>query len=487
MKTRTISVEALGRIEGEAGLVLRMREGAIPDVRLNVFEPPRFFEALLRGRTHAEAPDIVARICGICPVAHQVTACRAIENAFGVTIDPSVRILRRLLYLGEWIASHALHVYLLHAPDFLRVPDAIAIARDNPDIVSRGLRVKKLGNALLTTVGGREIHPINLRVGGVYSAPAAESLRALAGELEWARDASIETVRFVSGLEFPEFEPAVELVAVQNPGEYAIDQGQIVSSGGLAIDAREYEHIFTEIHIAHSHALHSVGPDQAPYSVGPLARYNLNRVWLSQAAAASAREAGIADGCRNPFKSIIVRAVELVHACDDALALVGRYEPPAAPAVSVEPAAATGSAVTEAPRGLLFHRYRLDGKGRITAANIVPPTAQNQAVMERDVRQLVSTRMDLPTPALTALCEQAIRNYDPCISCATHFLRLTVESGGEADGGSRGSRGSQGSKGSVQEVHKGSRGSVQRVQPLEPSEPRESNLLNLLNPVNRTS
>ncbi len=434
MKTRTISVEALGRIEGEAGLTLRLREGAVADVRLNVFEPPRFFEALLRGRTYAEVPDIVARICGICPVAHQITACRAIENAFEVTIDPAVRILRRLLYLGEWIESHALHVYLLHTPDFLALPDAFSVARDHPDIVARGLRVKKLGNALLTTIGGREIHPVNLRVGGLYCAPPAAALQALAGEIEWARDASIETVRFVSTLECPEFEPAVELVAVQNPGEYAVDEGRIVSSAGLSIDAREYEHRFTEIHIAHSHALHSVGPDESPYSVGPLARYNLNRVWLSPAAAGAARAAGIADGCHNPFKSIVVRAVELVHACDDALALIRQYEPPASPVAAIDPAAASGSAVTEAPRGLLFHRYRLDAKGRVTDAHIVPPTAQNQAVMERDLRQLVSARLDLPIPALTALCEQAIRNYDPCISCATHFLRLRLEAADSADG-----------------------------------------------------
>ncbi len=429
MTTRTINVEALGRIEGEAGLVIRMREGAIADVRLNVFEPPRFFEALLRGRTYAEVPDIVARICGICPVAHQVTACRAIEHALGVEIDPAVRILRRLLYLGEWIESHALHVYLLHAPDFLGLPDAIAAARDHGELVGRGLRVKKLGNTLVAAIGGREIHPINLRVGGVYSAPAAPALRALAGEIEWARDASIETVRFVAGLAFPDFEPDVDLVAVRNPGEYAIDEGGVASSGGLAIDAREYEHRFTEIHLAHSNALHSVGPDESPYAVGPLARLSINRAWLSPAAADAARAAGIGDGCRNPFKSIIVRAVEIVHACDDALALIGQYQAPAAPAAPVEPAAGSGAAVTEAPRGLLFHRYRLDGKGRITDAKIVPPTAQNQAVMERDLRQVAGAHLDLATPALTALCEQAIRNYDPCISCATHFLRLRIEGG----------------------------------------------------------
>ncbi len=434
MTVRTINVEALGRIEGEAGLTLRLREGVISDVRLNVFEPPRFFEALLRGRGYAEAPDIVARICGICPVAHQITACRAIENAFGITIDPAVRALRRLLYLGEWIESHALHVYLLHTPDFLGLPDAIAVARDHGEVVARGLRIKKLGNALMTAVGGREIHPINLRVGGVYCAPGPETLRALAAELEWARDASIDTVRFVSALEFPDFEPAVELVAVQSPGEYAIDQGRIVSSGGLSIDAREYEHGFTEIHIAHSHALHSVGPEGGAYLVGPLARYNLNRVWLSSAAIDAARAAGIGEGCRNPFKSIIVRSVELVHACDEALALVKEYAPPASPAAPVKAIAGTGSAVTEAPRGLLFHRYRMDAKGRITAANIVPPTAQNQAVMERDLRELASTRMDLPAAALTSLCERAIRNYDPCISCATHFLRLGIESGGSRGG-----------------------------------------------------
>lgn len=430
MMTRTIKVDALGRIEGEAGLTLRVRDGAVSDVRLNVFEPPRFFEAFLRGRACTEVPDIVARICGICPVAHQITACRAIESAMGVTIDPAVQALRRLLYLGEWIESHALHVYLLHIPDFLGVPDAIALARDHQEVVTRGLRIKKIGNALMTAIGGREIHPINVRVGGLYRAPDAARIQALAGDLEWARDASVETVRLVAALQFPDFEPDSEFVAVQKPGEYAIDEGRIVSSGGLSLDARGYEQAFTEIHLAHANALHSVGPEGGPYEVGPLARFNLNREWLSPIALDAATAAGIGDGCRNPFKSIIVRAVELVHACDQSLALVRRYEPPAAPAVAAEPRATGGAFVTEAPRGMLFHRYRIDSKGRVTAAKIVPPTAQNQGIMERNLRQLVSTRMNLSTAEITSLCEHAIRNYDPCISCATHFLRLRIEEDG---------------------------------------------------------
>jgi coenzyme F420-reducing hydrogenase alpha subunit len=427
MNTRSIAVEMLGRIEGEAGLTVRTRDGVVSDVRLNVFEPPRFFEAFLRGRTWAEVPDIVARICGICPVAHQVTACCAIENAFGVTVDPAVRLLRRLLYLGEWIESHALHVFLLHAPDFLGHPDAIALASKQPELAARGLRIKKVGNAIITAVGGREIHPINLRVGGVYAAPDPARLRPLVSELEWARQAAAATATLVAALEFPDFEPGADFVALQEPGEYPLDHGHIVSSAGLSIEARDFEHYFKEIHLAHANALHSVGPEGGPYSVGPLARYNLNREWLTPAAAEAARAAGVWDGCRNPFKSIIVRVIELVQACDAAVSLIGRYERPVSPAVAFEPRASTGSAVTEAPRGLLFHRYRFDGKGRVAQANIVPPSAQNQTLMERDIRQLVTGRTDRPTSELTALCERAVRNYDPCISCATHFLRVHIE------------------------------------------------------------
>jgi coenzyme F420-reducing hydrogenase alpha subunit len=418
-------VPALARIEGEAGLRVRIKDGrAVAELR--VFEPPRFFEALLRGRRFDEVPDIVARICGICPVAHQLTSIAAIERAFGVQVHQGIQSLRRLIYLGEWIESHALHVYLLHAPDFLGTPDAISLASSHREIVERALRLKKTGNDLMATIGGREIHPVNLKVGGFYRLPDRDVVSRLADPIRWARDAALETTRWVSTLPYPPFEQDYELVSIRQAAGYPLFDGAVVSSGGLEIGVAEYEERFEEEHVAHSHALHSSRQRQ-PYLVGPLARYSLNEDRLSPAARQAATDAGLRVPCRNSFRSIVVRAVELVQACDDALALIEAYEPAPSASAPVAPRASRTGAWSEAPRGLLYHRYTLDGRGMVLDAKIVPPTAQNQKVMERDLAAFVDSHASVPEKQLTWQCEQVIRNYDPCISCATHFLRLRVE------------------------------------------------------------
>ncbi|HSL20841.1 MAG TPA: Ni/Fe hydrogenase subunit alpha [Vicinamibacterales bacterium] len=426
MKTRTVAVPALARIEGEAGLKVRIRDGQVVGAELHVFEPPRFFEAFLRGRRFEEVPDIVARICGICPVAHQLTAIRALERACGVEIEPGVHLLRRLLYLGEWIESHALHVYLLHAPDFVNAQDAIALAGSHADLVSRALRLKKTGNDIIAAIGGREIHPINLRVGGFYRLPDPARLAPLGDALRWARDAAVETVRWTSTLPCPDFEQDYELVSLREVQGYPLLDGRAVSSAGLELGITEFEERFEEEHAAHSNALRSSRHGQ-PYLVGPIARLGLNFDRLGAPARAAAEEAALPAVCRNPFRSIVVRAVELVEACDAALALLNAYEPPQKPWRSVTPRAARSGAWSEAPRGLLYHRYTIDARGLVLDARIVPPTAQNQKMMERDLADFVARHQQLPGDQLAWRCEQAIRNYDPCISCATHFLRLTIE------------------------------------------------------------
>ncbi len=406
---------------------MKLKDSAVVDVKLKIFEPPRFFEAFLRGRNFSEAPDITARICGICPVAYQMSAVHAMEHALGTKVDGQLRALRRLLYCGEWIESHTLHVYMLHAPDFLGYPDAIQMAKDYPDAVQRGLRLKKTGNEIVTAIGGREIHPINVRVGGFYKTPSKRDLAPLAEKLKWARDAALETVRWVAQLPFPEFEQDYLFVALRHPEEYPFNEGRLVSNRGLDISIDQYEENFVEEHVQHSNALHSTLKKQGAYFVGPLARYNLNFDRLSPLAQEAAREAGLGRACRNPFQSIIVRSVETLYACDEALSIIDQYEVPETPSADVQRRAGTGCGCTEAPRGILYHRYRISDQGVILDAKIVPPTSQNQKTIEQDLWNFIPKYLNLPQEKLVWQCEQAIRNYDPCISCATHFLKVDVD------------------------------------------------------------
>ncbi len=427
MKNKTIKVDYIARVEGEGALYLKIKNNEVSDVRLEIFEPPRFFEAFLRGRPYSEAPDITARICGICPVAYQMSAVHAMENAFDVTIPPEIRELRRLLYCGEWIESHTLHLYMLHAPDFLGYDDVVQMAKDYPDIVKKALRLKKAGNDIMNLVGGREIHPINVKVGGFYKVPTRKELMKMHDEISWARDAAVETARFAATLKFPEFFQDYECVSLVHPDEYPFNEGRIISNKGVDISPEQYDFHFREEHVEHSHALHSRIRERGNYLVGPIARYNLNYEKLTSLCKEIAAETGLGRECYNPFKSIIVRGIETIYSCEEALRIIDNYRMPDSPAVEVEPSEATGYACTEAPRGMIYHRYRVNSEGLIEDAKIVPPTSQNQKTIENDLRNFVPSLINLPEKDLVWKCEQAIRNYDPCISCATHFLKLDIQ------------------------------------------------------------
>ncbi|MCB0038252.1 MAG: nickel-dependent hydrogenase large subunit, partial [Caldilinea sp.] len=331
------------------------------------------------------------------------------------------------LYCGEWIESHVLHIYLLHAPDFLGYDDAIRMAADYPDVVQRGLQLKKVGNDIVNLLGGREVHPINVRVGGFYKLPTKAEWAPLIERLKWARDAALATVRWSAQLPFPTFEQEYEFVALRHPEEYPFNEGRLVSNRGLDIAVPDFEQSIAEEQVPYSTALHATIAKRGNYLVGPLARYSLNYDKLSPIAQDAARAAGLGPTCYNPFQSIVVRAVETLYAVDEALRILESLVYPELAAIPYAVRAGVGHAVTEAPRGILYHRYTVDDAGLIEHARIVPPTAQNQATIEADLRAFVEPRAQLPLNELTWQCEQAIRNYDPCISCSTHFLRVKIE------------------------------------------------------------
>ncbi len=424
MPRRKIEVDYLTRVEGEGALELLIRGDRVEHARLRIFEPPRFFEALLRGRDHEELPDIVSRVCGICPVAYQMSAVQAVEQAFGVRIDPALRALRRLLYCGEWMSSHALHVGLLHAPDFLGLPDALALAAQQPEWLRTAMALKSAGGQILRVIGGREIHPVCLRAGGVHALPQAQALGALRSTLEEARAQADVLLDRVARLDVPDFERDYEFVALRHPEEYPITEGRLCSSGGLDIDIADYRDAFEERQVEHSTALQSMLRGRGAYLVGPLARYALNFERLPGGLQRRALQAGLGPVCRNPFRSILVRAIEIAYACEEALRLLDAWQPPTQPAATVVPRAAEGFGCTEAPRGICWHHYAFAADGSIERADIVPPTAQNQASIEADLALLATSLLQQPDEVLRQRCEQAIRNHDPCISCATHMLRL---------------------------------------------------------------
>ncbi|MFO1019807.1 MAG: Ni/Fe hydrogenase subunit alpha [Planctomycetales bacterium] len=433
MSEIVLEVPILTRVEGEGGLTVRLRDGTVESVQLRIYEPPRLFESLLRGRPLENTPDITARICGICPVAYQMSSVHALESALGVTITPEIHELRRLLYCGEWIESHALHMHLLHAPDFFDVASGIELAQKYPDEVKRGLRLKKFGNELLEVLGGRAIHPINVAVGGFHRLPGREQLQALIPDFEWGVQAAADATRWVATLPFPEFQGTYEMVALSHPEEYAMNVGEIRSSTGFHCPVEEYDQHFAERQVPHSTAFQAVRlPAETSYMVGPLSRLSLNRAQLSPTALRLADELQFPAPCTNPFQSIVARGIELVHAFETALGIIKNYERRGPGKIAYEYRNGTGCAATEAPRGLLYHRYEIDSGGKVVTAVIIPPTSQNQRQIEADLKGDLLGEMgrgNTDRERLALRCERLVRTYDPCISCATHFLPVRWEEG----------------------------------------------------------
>ncbi|MBK9130765.1 MAG: Ni/Fe hydrogenase subunit alpha [Gammaproteobacteria bacterium] len=422
-----INVPVLARVEGEGALHLRIQDGRIAELGLRIFEPPRLFEKFLVGRDCREVPDIVARICGICPVAYQMSAVHAIESVLGINPGPWVRAMRRLLYCGEWIESHSLHIHLLAAPDFLGFASAPEMAKVHPAEVRRGLRLQAAGNEIIRVLGGRSVHPVGVCIGGFHHAPAPETMRALLARLRAMLPDAGELVAWCARLGAGGIQRRLTCLALRHPEEYPLNEGELTTGDGLVFGSREFARHIEEFQVPYSTALHALLHGE-PYLVGPLARLNLNHDRLPLEVRRVMDSAGLRLPSHDMFHSMAARAVEILYALHEAIRLLEAYETPERPAAEYRPRAGVGYSATEAPRGVLWHRYEIDADGRIAEARIVPPTSQNQACIEADLRaSLEAYGLEHAAGDLRAHAEKVIRNYDPCISCATHFLDLTVE------------------------------------------------------------
>jgi len=427
----SIVIDHICRVEGHGGITVNIKDGKVAEVNMDIFEGSRFFEPLVVGRVYDEVAPILMRICAICSAAHTVASLMAVENAFDITVSPQTRLLRELLVHGGNIESHALHLFCLAVPDFMNYPSAIALASDYPEEVKMGLELKKLGNIIQEAIGGRAIHPVNAVIGGFGKLPTKEQLLDLKEHLKRGLDQSLVTIDLVSGLQVPDFciSPNVYAALSSNGSGYSLLGDKIVLSTGDTEDISMYKKICNETVVPHSHAKHSKFKDK-PFAVGALARIALNGQRLSGQAKKAEEKMGLSLHLDNMLYNNAAQAVELVYSIersieiiDELLAAGIKQEKP----IEVKAKAGTGTGAVEAPRGTLYHSYSFDKKGRLTEANVITPTAQNLANIEKDLRVSVENLIGEPKESLAPKLEMVVRAYDPCISCAVHLVEVNFE------------------------------------------------------------
>lgn len=428
MKKIEVDVHHLTRVEGHGNIKVKVSDGTIEELRLEIVESPRFFESMLVGRYVDEVPHITSRICGICAVGHTTAACRAAEKALGYTPPEEVNAFRRLMLCAEFIQSHILHVCFLVAPDFFGVGSVIPLAESHPEVVKRALRLKKLGNGICEILAGRHVHPVTMAVGGFTRWPSPDDFRRVKGMLEESREDMEETVRLFETLEMPALDRPTEYVAVRGEsGRYELLEGTVTSSAGETVGEEDYLDLIEERTVAHSSARHVFTP-RGTFAVGALARFEINGDRLRPEAKGAAGRLGLAPGLGNPFHNNTAQIVESVHCLEEGIALCDELLRVKKGPDFRSPThrAGRGTAAVEVPRGTLFHHYETDDSGRIERADCVIPTGQNQANIEADLRDLVSDRVGQgkSEEEIRQSCEMLVRAYDPCISCSAHFLEV---------------------------------------------------------------
>jgi len=425
-KSYEIKVQHLARVEGEGGVWVRIKDGRIEYVEVNIFEPPRFFEAFLRGRSYLEAPDLTARICGICPLAYVMAASRAMEKILGIQVSEETDKLRKIAFYGEWIESHVLHFMFLHAPDFLGHHSIFDIAKENPQVVRDAVELRKWGNRAIEIIGGRPVHPVGFRVGGLHRIIRKEELSQLLRNFDEVEKMARKLLEFVLNLPIPEIEYELVLMSLRGDREYPILKGIVANNLGGEFPEDDLEkNIMVEQKI-YSNGLHYRLKNGRPYITGPIARFNLNYDLLAPEVKDILEQAGYKAPLKNTYQSIIARAAETYHSVLEIRRLIESYSEPSQPYIEAEVRAGKGAAISEAPRGMLYHYYEIDDEGKITFANIIPPTTQNYAAMEEDIIKVQDLIVNAPPEKAQRVVEMTIRNYDPCISCSVHAIKLKI-------------------------------------------------------------
>jgi sulfhydrogenase subunit alpha len=427
----SIVINRVCRVEGHGGIVVDIKDGKVVDVKMNIFEGPRFFESLVVGKTYDQVAPILMRICAICSATHTVASLMAVENAFGIKVSGQTRLLRELLVQGGNIESHALHLFCLVIPDLLHHQSAVTLAADYPKEVKMGLELKKLGNTIQETIGGRAIHPVNAIVGGFGKLPTEEQLLDLKEQLERGLEQGLVTFRLVSSLDIPDFCASPNVYAALSNGEsgYGLFGDKVILSTGDTKQISEYKDICHEKVVPHSHAKHSRFKD-APFMVGALARIALNGKKLSGQAGQAREELGLDWFSGNPFHNNVAQAIELIYSIEKGIEIINellttglKREKP----VEITTGPGTGTGAVEAPRGTLYHSYRFDEAGQLAEADIITPTAQNLANVEKDLRACAESSIRESNESITSKLEMVVRAYDPCISCAVHLLEVNFK------------------------------------------------------------
>ncbi len=410
-----IDIHYIARVEGEGSVKFEIKNGKLRNLKLNIWEPPRFFEGFLVGRKYDEVPDIVSRICGICPVSHMTTSIYAIEKAMGFTPSEEIKKIRTIMALSQILASHIIHIYMLALPDYHGLEVLSGLGNE----IGRLIKLKEAVNNVTAVFGGRPLHPVSMIVGGFTKIPSRDQVGKMIKQLEAVKKDALDTVKMVSELRHPELRNESDYMAVLMDGEYALNEGFIATASGLNVETNDYYSYFEEREVPYANTKRTILKGRGPVMVGALSRLNIKYDLLHPEAKKAAQMIEFKPGERNPFRNIIAQAVEIVHGlwkCIELLDTLSLKDY----LVTVKPGEGAGSSVTEAPRGMLYHNYELNRMGIVERADIVTPTAYNFTSLEENLRQLISLNIEKPAEEISLLCEMLVRAYDPCFSCSVH-------------------------------------------------------------------